>query len=793
MDSLNDIDKHRIYALQKYLLENATGKEAFKDLTIIAASVCQTEYAYITIVDDEHTHFLSSNSIPLNEIQRSFSFTSKTIHADNIHEVIDALEHDVFKHNPYVVGNPYLRYYCGAPLIDEDTGDRLGVLCVLDTKPRKLNDHQKKSLALLAKQVMRGFKLNRRERELELEHVAMEDVIRERTETLMDTNHWLSKIIDLVPHPIFLKDKTGKYLLANEAQGKLFGKHSDELVGKTDLDFVYNESEYKVIKDSDDKTVAKRTTIILPEQIITLGEIKYYLYTSKVPIFSPVDGELRILGVSIDLTEVRSLQIEYTQSMEAYQKLVEISPDAIYIQSMDGQLLFANPAGVKLLGASNIKDLIGKSVMNFIHPDHFIEVENRIGNSEKLNGKVSEQKAITLTGEIIDIEVVSVTFTYNGIQAEQVIVRDVSEKIKARKALYQSREEFRTLTDNSTDIIARINTDLRLVYINKAIIAITGKNSDYYSGKTAQEAGFEEQLCLGIEYIVQKTVSVGKTTSIYFENPELAGMPFRYAHVICVPEFDSTKNVISVLCTVQDVSELKENEKQLIQTSKDLDRFVYSASHELRAPLKSILGLANLMRYEIENKNHSELYEYTSRIERSVKRLDETVQGIIEYSRNARINVECEIISFENIINNVLENLSSLSNFSSIQFNTEIQLNDDFYSDSRRIKIILSNILSNSIKYVDLSKEKSVVNILISDTDKGCDILVNDNGIGIEPKYIQHIYDMFFRATSNNEGDGLGLYIVKETILKLEGSIETNSEIGVGTSFLIHLANLKRQ
>jgi signal transduction histidine kinase len=285
-------------------------------------------------------------------------------------------------------------------------------------------------------------------------------------------------------------------------------------------------------------------------------------------------------------------------------------------------------------------------------------------------------------------------------------------------------------------------------------------------------------------------VAVGKATSIYFENPELTDKPFRYAHVICVPEFDAAKNVISVLCTVQDVTELKENEKQLIQTSKDLDRFVYSASHELRAPLKSILGLANLMRYEIEHKNYTELIEYNSRIERSVKRLDETVQGIIEYSRNARIDVAREVISFEKIIRHVLENLSSLSNFSHIQFNTEILLDGPFHSDSRRIKIILSNIISNSIKYADLDKEKSVVNLSILNSTNGCDIIIRDNGIGIEPQYVQNIYDMFFRATSNNEGDGLGLYIVKETIDKLQGNITVDSILTEGSTFKIHLPNL---
>ncbi|WP_018342323.1 PAS domain S-box protein [Cytophaga aurantiaca] len=790
MNPLGDNEKHRVHALQQYLLNDAKGQEAFKDLTIIAASVCNTENAYITLIDDERLHFLASKQFVLSDIDQTLSFCRITIQSNQIHEVTDALEDEIFKHNPYVIGEPYVRYYCGAPLIDEGTGDKLGALCVIDTKTRMLSDSQKTSLVLLAKQVMNGFKLSRRERELELEHVAMEEVIVERTETLMDTNHWLSKIIDLVPHPIFLKDKTGKYLLANGAQGKLFGKDSSELLGKTDVDFVFNKAEYKVIKESDDATVESREIVILPEQVITLGERKYYLHTSKIPVISPVDGELRILGVSVDLTEVRFLQMEYDQSMEAFQKLVEISPDAIYIQSKSGDILFANPSGVKLLGATDMNDLLGKSVMQFIHPDSLNEVENRIGNSASLNGKISEQKAITLTGEIIDIEVVSVSFIYNGIDAEQVIVRDVSDRIKARQALYQSREEFRTLTDNSTDIIARINTDLTFVYINKAITAITGKQLDYYSGKTAKEAGFEEHLCTGIEYIVEKTVAIGKATSLYFENPELVDKPFRYAHVICVPEFDSSKNVISVLCTVQDVTELKENEKQLIQTSKDLDRFVYSASHELRAPLKSILGLANLMRHEIEHENYTELNEYNSRIERSVKRLDETVQGIIDYSRNARIDVAREVISFDSIISNVLENLSSLSNFSHIQFSTEILLNNTFYSDSRRIKIILSNIISNSIKYADLSKEQSFVKLSIQDNSYGCDVIIRDNGIGIEPKYIQHIYDMFFRATSNNEGDGLGLYIVKETIDKLHGNITVESVLTEGSTFKIHFPNL---
>lgn len=779
----------RLNALQDYLIHTDEGQQKYKDLTQIAAAVCQTQQAFITLLDKNNLLFLSSFGNNLTGIDRTFSFGAATIQSDHVHEVIDALEHEVFKHHPYVIGEPYVRYYCGAPLIDEN-GYRLGVLCVIDTVPRLLTDTQKDALVLLAKQVMNDFRVNRREKELTIQYSALEEIIRQRTASLIDTNHWLSRIIDLVPHPIFLKDSSGKYLLANIAQADLFGKHASELIGKADIDFVFNTGEYEIIKASDDQVASTQKTVILPEQIVTLGNNKHYLYTSKVPLISPVDSELRILGVSIDLTEVRALRLEYDQSMEAYQKLVEISPDAIYIQSNDGKILFANPAGIKLLGAKDLDELLGVSVMSFIHPDSVHEVNTRIGKSEQLNGQVSEQKAVTLTGEILDIEVVSVSFIFNSAPAEQVIVRDVTEKIQAREALYQSREEFRTLTDNSTDIIARLTKDSRFLYINKSISNLTGKSLDFYSGKTPAEAGFPTNLCKGIEFIIHKTIATRKTTSYYFENEELQH-DFRYAHVISVPEFNINGEIASVLCTVQDVTQLKMNEQQLIQTGKDLDRFVYSASHELRAPLKSILGLTRLIAQDIKSDNFGELMEYISRIERSVLRLDETVKDVIEYSRNNRLSIERKQISFPEIICQVTENLSSLVNFSKIEIINKIEEGIPFYSDSRRIQIVLNNVISNSIKYADLKKEKSFIHITIHFTEEECFINIRDNGIGIDNKYLTHIFEMFYRATTTNEGDGLGLYIVKETLLKLEASIEVESEIGEGTNFTIRLMNMQ--
>ena len=789
MNHSSEYEESRLKALHSYLLIDSEGRQEFNDLTELAATVCQTNHAYITLVDKKRLNFLTSYGNYFKELDRNLSFSEYTIRSESVFEITNVLEDNHFRHNPSVIGDPHIRYYCGAPLIDRN-GFRLGALCVVDLVPRNLSETQKKSLMLLAKQVMNAFELHRREKNLEHERAELEEIVKQRTATLKDTNLWLSRIIDLVPHPIFLKDQHGKYLLANSAQGKLLGKKPEELLGKTDVDFVFNTDEYRVIKESDDAVVSSQKSCIIPEQIITFGETKYYLYTSKVPLISEVDGELRLLGVSIDLTEIRALQIEYNRSLEAYRKLVEISPDSIYIQSNDGRILFANPSGVKLLGAKHVNELIGTSVMSFIHPDSIQEVENRIGSADNHKNIISEQKAITLTGEVLDIEVVAVSFMFNGQPAEQVIVRDVTDKIKARDALFQSREEFRTLTENSTDIIARITTNHTFVYINKAITNSTGNPPEYYSNKTPEEAGFSLQLSRGIRFIIDKTIITRKTTSYYFENLQMEGA-FRYAHVICVPEFDAEGEVVSVLNTVQDVTQLKQNELQLIQAGKDLDRFVYSASHELRAPLKSILGLTSIASYDILNNNYDELSEYISRIERSVMRLDETVKDVIEYSRNTRMEVVQEMVSFSEIIYHITDNLSSLSNFSRIQIQTEFNDETLFFSDRRRIQIVLNNIISNSIKYADVSKEQCYINIQVTTDRNECIIRISDNGIGIDTAYLQHIFDMFFRATSLNEGDGLGLYIVKETLNKLQGRIDVHSSLGTGTTFTIYIPNGK--
>lgn len=243
---------------------------------------------------------------------------------------------------------------------------------------------------------------------------------------------------------------------------------------------------------------------------------------------------------------------------------------------------------------------------------------------------------------------------------------------------------------------------------------------------------------------------------------------------------------------VYDITDRKEFENQLVQKTNELqklndelDRFVYSASHDLRAPLASLLGLIKLARVE---KDSDKLLALLDMQEKSLHRMDGFIRDIIDYSHNSRMQVVHEPIDFEQIIAESYEQLHFYENMHKIQKDTLIDLaNTQVVMDRKRLQIIFNNLLSNAIKYSDPDKQQCCIFISVKKIDSNIVIEVKDNGIGIPPVAHDKIFTMFFRATSHSKGSGIGLYIVKEVVTKLHGTISFSSEILKGTTFKVIL------
>lgn len=237
------------------------------------------------------------------------------------------------------------------------------------------------------------------------------------------------------------------------------------------------------------------------------------------------------------------------------------------------------------------------------------------------------------------------------------------------------------------------------------------------------------------------------------------------------------------------VNDIETRNRELKKVNSELDKFVYSASHDLRAPLASVLGLVNVARLG----DGKDLPLYLDLIEKSIKRLDGFIRDIIDFSRNARLEIIREEISFNTLIHEVMDDLRFLDDKSRILRIVTVNGHGTFYTDSRRLKIILRNLISNAIKYHNLRKDDPYVEVKVDYNDNQVTIKVIDNGSGIAEHHLGNIFKMFYRANENIKGSGLGLYIVHETVDKLGGEISVSSKIDEGTTFTVSLPAIKKQ
>lgn len=232
---------------------------------------------------------------------------------------------------------------------------------------------------------------------------------------------------------------------------------------------------------------------------------------------------------------------------------------------------------------------------------------------------------------------------------------------------------------------------------------------------------------------------------------------------------------------------LHKQNKMLIKVNQELDRFVYSTSHNLRSPLMSVLGLLNISRKEVENKNYSRLLEYFDMMGASIEKLDNTLKEIIDYSKNARAEIKIEKIELYECLQECIESLNYLEGANEIKKEIIIDGNDVIYCDTDRLRVIFISIISNAIKYRDLNKEEKKLSITVHSYPFKTSISIRDNGVGIFSNYVDKVFDMFYRATDKSHGAGLGLYIAKETVDKLGGKISIDSEIESGTTVEIDI------
>jgi len=364
---------------------------------------------------------------------------------------------------------------------------------------------------------------------------------------------------------------------------------------------------------------------------------------------------------------------------------------------------------------------------------------------------------------------------------------DISERKHAELELASSEARFRSLVQNSSDIVTVLDSKGRITYTSESTERMLGYKSANLINLPLENLVLQEEQANFKEILALVTTEPADNHSIEYQIKNAEGQ-IVYLESVMTNLFNN-KSIQGVVVNSRDITQRKETEIELKKTNFELDSFVYRASHDLRAPLRSVLGLLNLIKLESSEDQKS---VYVNLAEKSINKLDSFILDLTNFSRNTRLEIQKEKIDFKAVIAECIENLKYMENAEKVQSIITIDCEEPYLSDPGRMAILFQNLISNAIKY-QRSYVESFVKIEIYVNEIGVTIEVSDNGKGISQEYLSKIFEMFFRASEDSYGSGLGLYITKQVVEKLQGKIVVESIFNEGTSFKIWLPHMVKK
>jgi PAS domain S-box-containing protein len=383
---------------------------------------------------------------------------------------------------------------------------------------------------------------------------------------------------------------------------------------------------------------------------------------------------------------------------------------------------------------------------------------------------------------VIDVEPMASPFTFQGEPCVQVIFRDITERKQTEERIKKNETLLAQLFQNVPMAVVLLTETGKVEQVNKGFEEMFGFTLEELKGKSINDFIVPEELVhegVDLNNLITSSrivsiETIRKHRSGKLVNVILYGMPVMMEN-----------QTIGIYGVYVDFTDRKKVEEELKIRNTELDNFVYKVSHDLRAPLSSILGLVNLARLPGNTDNPM---DYIDIIGEKVEHLDHFIGDVLSHSKNLKMDVTTSQVDFEQIIDRTFKDLNYLQGAKDMERSVKIS-GIAFYSDPWRISEIFRNLISNAIKYRQLNIERPEIRIKIMIDQRRAEINFSDNGIGIDDVSLAKIFEMFYRATEQSDGSGIGLYIVKNAVDKLGGQINVSSQVNQGTRFSIILPN----
>lgn len=464
---------------------------------------------------------------------------------------------------------------------------------------------------------------------------------------------------------------------------------------------------------------------------------------------------------------------------EYYRLFFQKSEEAIYLlNAATKRVLYANPAFFKYLGYAP-EDLRNLYIYDFV----FHEKQSIDGFLaqvwEKQEMHIGERQWKRKDGSVIYVFISLTLLAPQGIPVYVITARDISQEVEARQKLLASERRYQQLVEHLNDGLLHVDVEDRIVFVNARLCELTGYAPKELLGKYASRQLLNEagQAFMAERLAQRKTAPLADQYEIQIVRKSGEIRWFQNSSTRLIGENGEVLGSIGLL---RDIHQQKETERQLQYKMRELDTFVYKASHDLKAPLNSLQGLLDLA--QADNPDAT-MGQYLSLMRKKTAKLHSVLMGLLEVSVMQEGRVNRHAFALRDFCREIFESFEQVAAERGIELRCTIPDDVVLVSDRKILESVVQNLVHNAVNYHRPTGADRYVELATAAAPNQRCLFVTDNGPGIPDDIQDKVFDMFYRGSNDSEGSGLGLYIVKTGAEKLGGRVKMTSQVGQGTSF----------